>query len=69
MYFCLHFSYDFLNVYDGPSVLDIEIASLSGILPDTVTSTGPDMFLNFLTDSSVTAPGFKIRYDAGKLLL
>ena len=69
MYFCLHFSYDFLKVYDGPSMFDIEIESLTGLHAETVTSTGPDLFLNFVSDSSETTVGFSCRYDAGKIRL
>ena len=69
MYFCLHFSYDFLYVYDGPSLFDNLMESLTGeLLPEyQVTSTGPDLFLNLVSDDTETTPGFKVRFDASKI--
>ena len=48
-------------------MLDTQIASLTGILPGGVTSTGPDIFLNLVSDYSETKPGFRIEYDSGKI--
>ena len=66
-YVFLQFSYDFVNVYDGSSMLNTQIASLTGILPVPVTSTGPDIFLYFVSDDTVTNPGFRVEYDSGKI--
>ena len=63
--FRLHFSYDYLYVFDGIDV----IAALTGVLPEVVSSTGPDIYLNFLSDDSEARPGFKIRFDAGMIRL
>ena len=61
------FSYDFLNIYDGNDIFATEIASLSGILAEVVMSSGPNIFLNFLSDDTETSSGFKIQYWAGKI--
>ena len=65
----MKYSYDYLYVYDGPSLLDVQIASLTGILPEDIISSGPDIFLNFLSDDTETMDGFKIQYDAGKIFI
>ena len=54
-----------MYVYDGSSLFDIELASLTGIFPDDVTSTGTELYINFISDESETAPGFLIQFDAG----
>ena len=59
------FRYDFVIIYDGGSVFDIQLAILTGILPGAVTSTGTELFINFVTDGSVTTAGFRIQFDAG----
>ena len=48
-------------------MFDTELASLTGILPEEITSTGPDIFLNFVSDSTETTPGFRIEYASGKI--
>ena len=64
------FSYDFLYVYDGTDVFATEIARLTGnSIPADVTSTGRDVFLNFVSDESKNRNGFKLRFDAGKAKL
>ena len=60
------FSYDFLSVYDGDTPLDLELGSLTGILPPNVASSGPDIYISFTSDGSETSSGFIIQYDAGK---
>ena len=59
------FRYDFVYVYDGGSLFDIELALLTGIFPDDVISTGTELYINFISDESETAPGFLIQFDAG----
>ena len=44
------------------------IASLTGILPVPVTSTGPDIFLYFVSDDTETNPGFRVEYDSGNIV-
>ena len=64
------FSWDHLYVYDGTDVFATEIAKLTGnSIPADVTSTGRDVFLNFVSDESKNRNGFKLRFDAGKAKL
>ena len=58
------FRYDFVIIYDGGSVFDIQLAILTGILPGAVTSTGTELFINFVSDVTVTEAGFRIQFDA-----
>ena len=60
------FSYDFVHVYDGDSPFSSLIVSLTGIHLDNVASTGPDIYIRFVTDNIQSSSGFRIRYDAGK---
>ena len=55
-------------MYDGDSPFAPEIAAFTGssTLPDYVVSTGPDMFITFLSDETETRSGFKIWYSAGE---
>ena len=55
-----------MYIYDGGSAFDIEIAGLTGILPDAVTSTGTEIFINFVTDGSEATAGFRIQFDASE---
>ena len=64
------FRYDFLKIYDGDETSGTtapSLGSFTGGLPTTKPqSTGRDMYLNFLSDFSVTFEGFELRFDAGK---
>jgi hypothetical protein len=57
---------DILTVYDGPTTASAVLGTFSGsTLPTvTVTSTGPQMLVTFVSNSSTTAPGFLLTYDA-----
>ena len=60
------FRYDFLHIYDGDSVFATEITSLTGSHSDPVMSSGPDMYLNFVSDYSTGNAGFRIQYEPSK---
>ena len=66
IYIFYSFRYDFVYVYDGGSLFDIELAVLTGIFPDDVISTGTELYINFVSDESETTAGFLIQFDAGK---
>lgn len=57
---------DILTVYDGPTTASPVLGTFFGsTLPtQTVTSTGPQMLVTFVSNSSTTAPGFLLTYDA-----
>lgn len=60
--------YDFLNIYDGKSLSDNLISTLSGNHHDIeFTSTGSFLRLVFTSDNSVTARGFKISWTTIEL--
>lgn len=60
---------DSLKIYDGTSNAASLIVALSGsTLPSTVSSTGGDMFLEFTTNGSGTAAGWKGFYDINSSL-
>ena len=59
------FRYDFLRIYDGDSLFNPELASLTGTSANDVTSTGTELYINFISDGSVTTTGFQIQFDAG----
>ena len=65
-----HFSYDFLYVKDGATLVDTQLAALSGNPDDLTTltqiSTGSSMTLNFVSDSSEAKGGFVLQYEACK---
>ncbi|NWZ17727.1 TSG6 protein, partial [Agelaius phoeniceus] len=55
---------DFLEVYDSYDDVNGFVGRFCGDeLPDDIISTGNVMTLKFLTDASVTAGGFQIRYS------
>ena len=60
------FSYDFLSVFDGKYENGElkEIASLTGESPPNVTSSGPNISIQFISDDSQVRPGFKIHFEA-----
>ena len=55
-----------MNVYDGDGLNATKIGRLTGIFPDNVVSTGPDIYLSFVSDENLSKSWFKIQYDAGK---
>ena len=65
-----YFSYDFLYVKDGATLVDTQLAALSGNPDDLTTltqiSTGSSMTLNFVSDSSEAKGGFVLQYEACK---
>ena len=62
------YRYDFVNIYDGEDEFAAQIASLTGILPSPVESTGNTIFINFLSDFSTVETGFRIGYEAGEFI-
>lgn len=66
--YCNGCSYDYLEVYDGPST-DSPLGGsriCGSSAPAPIQSTGNSMKLIFHTDSSETKTGFKITASAGK---
>ncbi|NXU98270.1 TSG6 protein, partial [Cettia cetti] len=56
---------DYLEVYDSYDDVNGLVGRFCGDeLPDDIISTGNVMTLKFLTDASVTAGGFQLRYSA-----
>ena len=60
------FRYDFLSIFDGKYENgDLkEIANLTGVFPPNVTSSGPNISIQFISDDSEVWPGFKIHFEA-----
>ena len=47
-----------------------ELGSLTGdTIPDDIQSTGPDLYINFVSDDSENWDGFIIQYSVGKLIV
>ena len=57
--------YDFLNVFDGSSSQDTKLASLTGVLPPNITSSGSEILIQFVSDDTEVYAGFKIQFNAG----
>ncbi|XP_053373742.1 deleted in malignant brain tumors 1 protein-like isoform X2 [Mercenaria mercenaria] len=59
-------SYDYLDIYDGPSLTSPLIGQYCGdVIPfEQIRSTSNTMTINFVTDSSVTRAGFRAAYNA-----
>ena len=56
--------YDYLRVYDGASTGDPEIGTFcNGSPPETITSTGSAITLQFVSDGLVTEGGFEINWS------
>ena len=62
------YRYDFVNIYDGENEFATQIASLTGILPNPVESSGNTIFINFLSDFDTGETGFRIGYEAGEFI-
>ena len=60
------FRYDFLSIFDGKYENGElkEIANLTGLFPPNVTSSGPNMSIQFISDNSEVKSGFKIHFEA-----
>ena len=58
--------HDELRIHDGPSVLSLSLATLSGHLstPREVISTGPLLWFNFRTDNNSSRRGFRATFTA-----
>lgn len=55
---------DLLKVYDGPNNSYPLIGTYSGgNIPSMITSTTGSLFLNFITDANLTAPGWEAQYS------
>ena len=74
-YYCLKNRFDFLFVYDGASETDTQLGMFTGnVLPDDVLSSGSDMHLEFMSDSTNgrtpgSPSGFSLYFDSGKEVL
>ena len=59
--------FDYVDVYDGPTLSSKIIARLYGMRPAPLISSGNQMVVRFVSDESVQNRGFSARYRAGKL--
>lgn len=56
-----------VQVYDGSSASDPQLARLCGSQqPNTINSTGHQLYIKLRTDSSVAAGGFLASYTTSK---
>jgi Zn-dependent metalloprotease/chitodextrinase len=63
--FDLETGYDFLTIFDGVNTSAPMIGSYTGAaLPPTITSNSGTLFLRFVSDWSVTRPGFEATYTS-----
>ena len=59
-----------MKVYDGDSSSADMLGSHTGnTLPSVIASTGPDIFVNLLSDRSETRNGFRAQYDSSKYMI
>lgn len=66
--FDIEANYDYVRIYDGPSISDPLLATLTGTsLPDPITSSGGSMLVHFTSDYSVTRSGWSAEYTSGEL--
>lgn len=64
--FCVETGLDFLYIYDGPDTSSPLLGTYTGIdigLPNSVTSTGPVITIQFTSDGSVGYCGFCLEWD------
>lgn len=55
--------YDYIKIYNGYNSGGTLLGTYSGSsIPSTITSTGPALFLQFVTDASITSSGWSIYY-------
>ncbi|OWF54256.1 Hemicentin-1 [Mizuhopecten yessoensis] len=60
---------DYVRVFDGGSVFSTEIASSTGYyIPGPFKSTGPNMTVQFVSDSSTVDMGFKAHYTSDPVI-
>lgn len=70
--YCHH---DYLDIYGSPKLnIYKRIGRYCGSdIPNYITSTGPDIFLNFISSKYVTASGFNISFEVvdspGKVII
>ncbi|KAJ8044114.1 Subtilisin-like protease 8 [Holothuria leucospilota] len=56
-------AYDYVALYDGPNDQSTELAKLCGsTVPPAYSSTGPDMYVKFKSDSSIHSIGVNATY-------
>ena len=68
--FGLEAGYDYLKVYDGPSVNSPLLANLSGTtLPSTLTSTGGVITLQFHSDGATVGTGYTAIYTCNQSVI
>ena len=61
-------NYDTVFVYDGNNINNSNIGTFSGnAVPESITSSGRDIFIRFTSDSSSTRIGFSIQYQKSKI--
>ena len=66
IFYLLFLRFDMLNIHDGDSSSANLIDQLWGAnLPNDITSTGSNIFINFLSDESETYSGFKMKFLVG----
>ena len=54
---------DFMTVFDGRSSTAPQLGRFSGAeLPPTLTSTGPDLYIEFTSNDAGQSPGFRAEY-------
>ena len=62
--FNLENNYDFLYVYDGPSIASPLIGTYTGTtLPPTINSTASAITIRFTSDGATVAPGFEVNWQ------
>ena len=62
-YYNVEAGYDDIFIYDGADATAPAIATLNGVgVEEIYTSTGPQMFVDWSSDSSVTYDGFWLEY-------
>ena len=62
--FCTEINYDSLRIFDGPDTLSPQIGpSYQGtVLPPTITSTGPCLTINFISDDNVSCTAWTAQW-------
>ena len=59
-------SSDILRFYDGGSVIDTYLGSVTGTSASTVSTTGNQMYISFLTNGHGSGKGFSALIMFGK---
>ena len=57
-----------MYVYDGEDVFGDVLSTITGTssAPLSISSTGPDIFINFVADDDTDQSGFELQYSTGK---